>query len=138
MRHQVKGKKLNRTTNQRQSLFKTQIKQLLQNSTLTTTEAKAKIIRVQAEKILVKAQTPSVHNLRQIESSLSSKKAAQKALEIAPKLLNPTGFITLTRIARRRGDNVMMVRLELTLKKDETKPETESPQKETKKIKTKK
>lgn len=119
MRHQVAGKKLNRTANQRQSLFKTQIKQLLQNSFLTTTEAKAKVIRTHAEKILTKAQTNTVHNLRQIEASLSSKKAAQKAVEIAQKLTSSTGFITSTRIGARKGDNTIMVRLELSLKKEE-------------------
>lgn len=137
MRHQVAGKKLNRTTNQRQSLFKTQIKQLLQNSSLTTTEAKAKVIKINAEKILTKAQTNTIHNLRQIETSLSSKKAAQKAIEIAQKLTSPTGFITSTRIGTRKGDNTMMVRLELSLKKEEeTKTVKADKDKEPKKTKT--
>ena len=123
MRHQVAGKKLNRSTNHRQSLFKIQLKQLIDKKSLTTTLTKAKILKVNAEKLLIKAQDNSVHNLRQIEASLSSKTHAIKAVKLAQNLKTDQAFLSLTRIDKRRGDNTMMAKVSILISPE---PETKT------------
>jgi len=56
MRHQMAGKKLGRSTKQRKSLRRTLIHQLFQHEKIRTTEAKAKAIKGQAEKIITLAR----------------------------------------------------------------------------------
>lgn len=121
MRHQIAGKKFNRDTNHRRSMFKTQIKQLIDEGSLTTTLSKAKVLKIKAEKTLIKAKDKSVHNLRQLEAILSSKDHAQKAVALTSRLESETAFVKLTRLARRRGDNTMTAKVELMLKKEEEK-----------------
>lgn len=133
MRHQVAGKKLNLTANHRQALYKTQLRDLFEKASLTTTLVKAKLLQKNAEKMLTKAKDKSIHNLRQLEAELSSKKSAHKAVELADRLLFEHGFVTITRMNRRRGDNVMMARVSLSLKPEESK--SEDTKKTTKKIK---
>jgi len=56
MRHNVAGKKLGRNTKQRKSLKRNLINQLFMHEKINTTEAKAKAIRSEAEKIITIAR----------------------------------------------------------------------------------
>lgn len=56
MRHRVAGRRLGRTTNQRKQLRRTLISQLFEHEKIKTTEAKAKSIRGQAEKMITLAR----------------------------------------------------------------------------------
>ena len=56
MRHQMAGKKLGRSTKQRKTLRRTLIQQLFHYEKIKTTEAKAKAIKGQAEKIITLAR----------------------------------------------------------------------------------
>ncbi len=56
MRHKVAGRRLGRDTNQRKMLRRTLITQLFQYEKIKTTEAKAKAIRAQAEKMITLAR----------------------------------------------------------------------------------
>ena len=52
MRHQIAGKKLSRSTGARKALFKSLLTELFRHERIETTEAKAKAIRAQAEKLI--------------------------------------------------------------------------------------
>jgi len=56
MRHKMAGKKLGRSTKQRNTLRRTLIQQLFHYEKIKTTEAKAKAIKGQAEKIITLAR----------------------------------------------------------------------------------
>ncbi len=56
MRHKVYGRRLGRDTNQRKALRRTLIRQLFEHEKIKTTEAKAKAIRGQAEKMITLAR----------------------------------------------------------------------------------
>lgn len=56
MRHRVRGHHLGRNTAQRRSLFRNLITQLLRYERIKTTEAKAKSIRAEAEKLITVAK----------------------------------------------------------------------------------
>lgn len=56
MRHNVAGKRLGRSTKQRKGLRRNLINQLFQHEKIKTTEAKAKAVKGQAEKIITLAR----------------------------------------------------------------------------------
>jgi len=55
MRHQIAGKRLNRTTGARNALRRNLIKQLFEHERIKTTKAKAAAVRGDAEKLITLA-----------------------------------------------------------------------------------
>ncbi len=64
MRHRVAGRKLGRSYGQRKALFRTMVTQLLEHGRIRTTEAKAKAIRAQAEKMITLGKRGDLHARR--------------------------------------------------------------------------
>jgi len=124
MRHRKKGKKLNRNTSQRKALFKNLIQALIIHEEIKTTQAKAKAIKGLVGKLITKAKKGSLHNRRQLLAFLQNKKVVSKLMdEIAPRFSKrQSGFTRFTNLNRRRGDDAMMVRLELVEKKKKSPP----------------
>ena len=56
MRHQIAGKRLNRTTGARNALRRNLIKQLFEHERIKTTKAKAAAVRGDAEKLITLAR----------------------------------------------------------------------------------
>lgn len=115
MRHRVKGKALSRNTKQRQALFKGMLKSLFEEGAIETTEAKAKVIRRLADKVISKAKPGTLNARRTLEHFFGSKQIVNRIVDgVAPALKDrKSGFTTLTRLGRRRGDDSSMVKLEL-------------------------
>ena len=113
MRHRVKGKKLNRDVKHRRALHKNLITALITHGQIKTTEAKAKSIRSQVDKLMTKAKKGSLHDRRQINSVLNRSKIVNTLVDqIAPKTKRTSGFTRIVRLGRRSGDDTMMVKLE--------------------------
>ncbi len=125
MRHKVRKKTFNRDTNHRRSMLKNLNQQIIINESLVTTVDKAKETRRQVEKLVNKAKDGSVHVRRQIMSVLFDKNAAHKLVDdLAVRYKDmPGGFLSLKRLGRRKGDNVMMAKLEF-IKKQESEKNT--------------
>ena len=119
MRHRKKGRKLSRSTKQRQTLFKSLIQSLIIHETIKTTEAKAKAIKRLVDKLMVKARKGSLHARRQVLAFLPNKKAVHKLFDdLAPRTKERfSGFTKIVRLGRRRGDNTMIVKIEFVDKK---------------------
>jgi len=133
MRHSIAGIKLNRNISQRQALFKTQLRQLISLGNLKTTETKGKVLVNSIEKLLHKAETDTVHVRRQLFTVLGDTDLVAKTCELSKNLEDKAkGMVKMVRIGTRRGDNTMMVKLELLVKL------TEMDQKEEKKVDKKK
>lgn len=122
MKHRVSGKKLSRDRAHRKALFKNLISGLVLHGQIKTTESKAKAIRGLVDKLITKGKAGTLHSRRLIGAFLQNKKAVNKIVdELAPLFKKrPGGFTRIIRFGRRRGDDAMMVRLELV-----EKPETE-------------
>lgn len=118
MRHQVFGRKLNRTSKQRKGLFKNLMLSLIQHGAIETTEAKAKSIRGLADTMIHRAQTNSMATARVLASFFGTREIVHKLMhEVAPAMKDRvSGFTRIIRLGRRQGDNSEMVRLELTTK----------------------
>lgn len=144
MRHRVKGKKLGRNTLQRKALMKNLVKDLVEHGEIQTTEAKAKAIRGLVDKLIHKAQEGTVSARRLLAAFFGTRNVVQHLVDqVAPSMKNRTsGFTRIIRLGNRRGDDSMMVKLELVekpakveakkeVKAQEVVPETKQEEKKT-------
>ena len=82
MRHQIAGQKLSRSPAQRKALFRNLIRELYIHERITTTQAKARAVRSDAEKLITKAKhglsgkIDRVHAQRQVVAYLNDKSVA--------------------------------------------------------------
>jgi large subunit ribosomal protein L17 len=124
MRHNVAGKKLGRNTNQRKALFRSLMISLILNESIRTTEAKARAIRPEVEKLITKAKHGlasdrpeyGVHTRRLVLARLGNNKEAMFKIfdELAPRYEDrPGGYTRRLKLGPRKGDGAMMVQLEL-------------------------
>jgi len=121
MRHRVAGYKLSRTSDQRKALFRNLIRELYIHERITTTEAKARAVRADAEKLITKAKQGlaeggnRVHAQRQVVAYLNDKTVAKKVFdEIAPRYAErPGGYTRILKVGKRLGDAADMAILEL-------------------------
>lgn len=121
MRHQVAGYRLGRTSSARIALRRTMIKQLFEHERITTTLAKAKAIRGEAERLITIArrsgetsEAGKVHARRLVASRLGSNQPVAKLFDdIAPRFAKrPGGYTRIVKLGPRQGDGAQMVVLE--------------------------
>jgi len=134
VRHQIKGKKLNRNSSQRKALFRNLLQALFLHEEIKTTLAKAKVIKRIADKLISKSKNRSLSVRRQLLAFFPDKKIAKKLIDdIGPRFKERnSGFTKIVRTNRRKGDNVIMAKIELVEKKKEQ-PKTDSSQDKNKK-----
>lgn len=121
MRHQVRGRTLGRNSAQRKALFRNLVRELYIHERIETTEAKARAIRSDAEKLITKAKRGvadggnRVHAQRQVVSFLNDQTVAKKVFdEFAPRFAERNGGYTrIIKLGKRQGDAADMVLLEL-------------------------
>ena len=108
-RHGYKGRKFGRETDQRRALERGLIKALIENTSITTTLARAKEIRREAEKLVTIAKKGGLANRRVLISRLDDIKAADLLMDvIAPQVKRDSGYLRIERAGFRRGDNAEM------------------------------
>ncbi len=114
MRHRKSGRKLNRTPSHRKALFRNQLQQLIEYERICTTDAKAKELRRQADKIITLAKRDDLHSRRLAFSFLRNKKATSKLFEdIAKRFDDRTcGYTKIYKYRNRRGDNAPLSLIE--------------------------
>jgi large subunit ribosomal protein L17 len=94
---------------------------LFEHGRITTTEAKARVLRPVAEKLITKAKkaplgsVQSVHNRREVLKTVRDKSVVHTLFtEIAPTFAErPGGYTRITKIGPRKGDNAPMAVIEL-------------------------
>ena len=97
MRHQKDRVKLSRSASHRKSLLMNLCKEVLEHERIETTEAKAKAVKPELEKLITLAKTDSLHARRQALSALAQDKFAVHRLfvEVAPRYVERDGGYTL-------------------------------------------
>ncbi len=115
MRHRVAGRHLKRSTGHRRALFRNLITELFRHERIKTTEAKAKAIRGQAEKLITLAKRGNLHARRQISAQLNDEDVARKLFDTLAERFEdrPGGYTRLYKLGPRQGDGASMVILEL-------------------------
>lgn len=118
MRHRVAGKKLNRDIKHRKALFKNLINALIIHEEIQTTESKAKAIKGLTDKLISRGKKGTLHARRTIAAFLQDKKAVNKIVdELGLRFKDRvSGFTRIVRLGKRRGDDAMMVKMELVEK----------------------
>jgi large subunit ribosomal protein L17 len=94
---------------------------LFEHGKITTTEAKARVLRPVAEKLITKAKkaelgsVQSLHNRREVLKTVRDKTVVHVLFtEIAPTFAErPGGYTRITKIGPRKGDNAPMAVIEL-------------------------
>ena len=88
---------------------------LFEHGRITTTEAKARVLRPHAEKLITKAKKGDLHNRREVLKTIRDKSVVHTLFtEIAPTFADrPGGYTRITKIGPRKGDNAPMAVIEL-------------------------
>jgi large subunit ribosomal protein L17 len=88
---------------------------LFEHGRITTTEAKARVLRPVAEKLITKAKKGDLHNRREVLKTIHDKSVVHILFtEIGPSFAErPGGYTRITKIGARKGDNAPMAVIEL-------------------------
>jgi large subunit ribosomal protein L17 len=88
---------------------------LFEHGRITTTEARARVLRPVAEKLITKAKRGDLHNRREVLKTIRDKSVVHTLFtEIAPTFEErPGGYTRITKIGPRKGDNAPMAVIEL-------------------------
>lgn len=139
MRKRVFGRRFKRDINQRKSLFKGLMISLVVYGRIKTTEAKAKAIKGQIEKIVTHAKNnPSdgKHYLSRYFTEAISDKIIN---DIAPRFkTRPGGYTRIIKIGKRVKDNAPLVLIEWVEKGQAVEAPKEFGKKEAKSVKEEK
>lgn len=133
MRHRVHGRRLNRSMGHRNALRKNLIADLISYEQVLTTEAKARMLRPAAEKVITLAKRGVVNGEEDPAKGVHARRLAAARLaryrtitdedgnveeidvvrklfdDVAPRYLDrPGGYTRLVKIGKRNGDNADM------------------------------
>lgn len=131
MRHQMRGRKLSRTTPHRLALFRNQFASLVEYGRIVTTLAKAKELRPVAERLISAGRREGLNARRRVGRWLVDRELQRKLFEeIAPRFeQRPGGYLRIVKLAPRKGDGAEMAILEFVdeelIARPEPKPEVE-------------
>ena len=106
---------------------------LFEHGRITTTEARARVLRPVAEKLITKAKRGDLHNRREVLKTIRDKSVVHTLFtEIAPTFAErPGGYTRITKIGPRKGDNAPMAVIELVTEAYNPTPKAKKPAKKT-------
>ena len=107
MKHNIKNKKLNKTSSHRKAMFMNMSNALIKHEQITTTLAKAKELRRFVEKIITLGKKGDLLSRRKAISILQDQKMSKKVFDIlANRYKNRSGGYTrIIKLGNRFGDN---------------------------------
>ena len=110
-----KGPRLGSNPKHQRLMLSNLASSLFEHERITTTEAKAKMLRPYAEKLITKAKKGSVHDRRQVLSVIEDRNIVHKLFsDIGPRFAERNGGYTrILKIGPRNGDAAPMVLMEL-------------------------
>jgi large subunit ribosomal protein L17 len=116
MRHRRDRRKLSRDSAHRKALFMNLSREVLSHERIQTTEAKAKAVKPEVEKLITLGKRGDMHARRQAMARLGQDKFVVYRLfeEIAPRYADrPGGYTRILKLGPRGSDATEMVFLEL-------------------------
>ena len=107
MKHNIKNKKLNKTSSHRKAMFMNMSNALIKHEQITTTLAKAKELRKFVEKIVTLGKKGDLLSRRKSLSILQDQKMSKKVFDVlADRYKNRSGGYTrIIKLGNRFGDN---------------------------------
>ena len=116
MRHARTRHKLSRDSAHRKALLKNLSRQLIEHELIRTSQAKAKAVKPEVEKLITLSKRGDLHARRLLLSKLGQDKFIVHKLveEIAPRYTErPGGYTRIVKLGPRRSDSTEMVFIEL-------------------------
>ncbi len=116
MRHQKQRNKLSRDSAHRRALLRNLCRDVIAHERIKTSQAKAKAVKPQIEKLITLAKRGDLHARRRALSELGQDKFLVHKLfeEVAPRYVErPGGYTRIVKLGPRRSDSTEMVFLEL-------------------------
>ena len=115
MRHNIKNKKLNKTSSHRKAMFMNMSNALIKHEQITTTLVKAKELKRFVEKIITLGKKGDLLSRRKSISILQDQKMSKKVFEVlADRYKNRSGGYTrIVKVGNRFGDNAPTAIIEL-------------------------
>ena len=116
MRHQKARGKLSRDSAHRKALLMNLSKEIIEHERITTSQAKAKAVKPEIERLITLAKRGDLHARRQALSKLAQDKFAVHKLfeDLAPRYADrPGGYTRILKLGPRRSAATEMVFIEL-------------------------
>ncbi len=113
MRHRIQDKKFNRDANERKAFLVGLLRNLTEQGEITTTRARAKVIKRLADKLVTQAKDSSPASRRVLHRTFGKRDVVNTLVDrVAPALSDRnSGYTRIVALGSRRGDSTDMVRL---------------------------
>ena len=129
MKHNIKNKKLNKTTPHRKAMFMNLSNSLIKHEQITTTLPKAKELKRFVEKIITLGKKGDLNSRRKTISILQDQKMTKKVFDtLAIRYKNRNGGYTrIIKLGNRYGDNASIAVIELVERDENAKGKDSGP-----------
>jgi len=123
MKHRIGFNALSRRSQERKAMLRNMVTSLFRYERIETTKAKAKEVQRNAEKMITRAKSDSVHARRMISRDIKDQAIVAKLFtEIAPLYTERNGGYTrILKTGLRQGDRAEMALLELVVRPESKK-----------------
>lgn len=110
-----KGRRFGGSASHQKAIMANLVASLIAGEALTTTVAKAKMLKPVAEKVISAAKKGDVHHHRLVVALIRDKEMAHRLFsEIAPRYQDRNGgYVRIIKAGYRKGDNAPLARVEL-------------------------
>jgi|SRR3989344_1059479 len=120
MKKRISTKKLGRSTTARRALLRALVKALVENGAISTTQAKAKFIQRNVDKLVNLIKRGDLSSIRRTYSIVGNNRIVIEKIkkEVVPLFeKKSSGFTKITNLPARKGDMAKIVRIEWSEKK---------------------
>ena len=129
MRHRIGGRKLNRTSQHRQMLFRNMAQALIKHEQIVTTLPKAKELRPVVERLITLGKRGDLHARRLAHARLRDDAMTKKLFEVlGPRYEERTGgYCRIMKAGFRYGDSAPMAVIELVDRNEDARGQDSGP-----------
>ncbi len=129
MKHNIKNKKLNKTSSHRKAMFMNMSNSLIKHEQITTTLQKAKELKRFVEKIISLGKKGDLQSRRKTISVLQDQKMTKKTFDVLAERYKDRngGYTRIIKLGSRYGDNASMAVIELVDRDEEAKGKDSGP-----------
>ncbi len=129
MKHNIKNKKLNKTSTHRKAMFMNLSNALIKHEQITTTLPKAKELRRYLEKIITLGKNGNLQSRRKAISILQDQKMSKKVFDILADRYKDRkgGYTRIIKLGNRFGDNAPTAVIELVDRDENAKGQDSGP-----------
>ena len=129
MRHRMAGRKLNRTSQHRQMLFRNMAQALIKHEQIITTLPKAKALRPVVEKLITLGKRGDLHARRMAYAQLRDDAMTAKLFDVlgARYAERKGGYTRVMKAGFRYGDSAPMAVIELVDRDEEARGQDSGP-----------